>query len=265
MHAQKAAWFERAAQPRRRQAKGARVISRAIRLAAVLLTMAVAGCASGGNEVLRAQDANAVDRNIVDGKTTRSDVERLYGPPNATSFANAQNDIWIYRWARSTARAENFIPYVGAFVGGSDVQKKELVILFNEQNMVVRHSMRDSTEFRPQEPQRLIEPDTQCGADLDVAGATGERRGRCRAFDKGIPERRHQTRRRRAQPRRRSIQVAGPAGSTMSAMRPGRTTRSTSWLARTAPLPSSIMKMLPRQSSKAVRGRSPQSTRVARA
>ena len=65
-----------------------------------------------------------------------------YGPPNATSFANAQNDIWIYRWARSTARAESFIPYVGAFVGGSDVQKKELVILFNEQNMVVRHSMR---------------------------------------------------------------------------------------------------------------------------
>jgi hypothetical protein len=126
--------------------KGAGVISRTIWLAAALLTMVVAGCASGGNEVLRAQDANAVDQYIVDGKTTRSDVERIYGPPNATSFANAQNDIWIYRWVRSTARAENFIPYVGAFVGGSDVQKKELVILFNEQNTVVRHSMRDSTD-----------------------------------------------------------------------------------------------------------------------
>jgi hypothetical protein len=124
------------------------MVSRAIWVAAALVTAAVttAGCASGGNEVLRSQDANAVDLNIIDGRTTRSEVERIYGPPNATSFANAQNDIWIYRWARSTAKAENFIPYVGAFVGGRDIQQKELVILFNEQNVVVRHSMRESNE-----------------------------------------------------------------------------------------------------------------------
>jgi outer membrane protein assembly factor BamE (lipoprotein component of BamABCDE complex) len=114
--------------------------------AAALLTAALAGCASGGNDVLRSQDANAVDQNIIDGKTTRSEVQRIYGPPNATSFANAQTDIWIYRWVRSTAKAENFIPYVGAFVGGRDVQQKELVILFNDQNVVARHSMRDSTD-----------------------------------------------------------------------------------------------------------------------
>ena len=125
------------------------MVLRAIWVAAALVTLAVTttGCASGGNEVLRSQDANAVDLNIVDGRTTRSEVERIYGPPNATSFANAQSDIWIYRWARSTAKAENFIPYVGAFVGGRDIQQKELVILFNEQNVVVRHSMRESTEF----------------------------------------------------------------------------------------------------------------------
>ena len=122
--------------------------SRMIWVAAALVTAALAttGCASSGNEVLRTQDANAIDLNIIDGKTTRSEVERIYGPPNATSFANAQTDIWIYRWARSTAKAENFIPYVGLFVGGQDVQKKELVILFNEQNVVVRHSMRESTD-----------------------------------------------------------------------------------------------------------------------
>jgi len=120
--------------------------SKTIWVAVAFLTAAVAGCASGGNEVPRAQDANAVDQAIIDGRTTRSEVERIYGPPNATSFANAQNDIWIYRWVRSTAKAENFIPYVGAFVGGRDIQRKELVILFNEQNLVVRHSMRDSTD-----------------------------------------------------------------------------------------------------------------------
>jgi hypothetical protein len=105
------------------------MISRTIWVAAALVMAAVTttGCASSGNDVLRSQDANAVDLNIIDGKTTRNEVERLYGPPNATSFANAQNDIWIYRWTRSTAKAENFIPYVGAFVGGRDIQQKELV------------------------------------------------------------------------------------------------------------------------------------------
>ena len=128
--------------------RGAGMALRMIWVAAALVMAAVAttGCSSSGNEVLRSQDANAVDLNIIDGKTTRSEVERIYGPPNATSFASAQTDIWIYRWSRSTAKAENFIPYVGAFVGGRDVQTKELVILFNEQNVVVRHSMRESTD-----------------------------------------------------------------------------------------------------------------------
>jgi len=110
------------------------------------LGVGLAACASGGNEVLRQQDANAVNQTIVDGRTTRADVERIYGPPNATSFADAQSEVWTYRWARSMAKAENFIPYVGAFVGGRDVQMKELVILFNAQNVVVRHTMRETNE-----------------------------------------------------------------------------------------------------------------------
>ncbi len=151
-------------------------------LASVLATTAVvaAGCASGGNEVLRTQDANTVNQLIVDGRTNRSDVERIYGPPTATSFANAQNDIWIYRWMRKTAKAENFVPYVGAFVGGADIQKKELTILFNEQNVVVRHSMRDSTEEIRRNLSASSSPTAQRGTDRDVAGAAaGQRFGHC--------------------------------------------------------------------------------------
>ena len=110
------------------------------------LGIALGACASAGNDVLRQQDANTVNQTIIDGRTTRADVERIYGPPSTTSFTDAQNEIWTYRWARSTAKTENFIPYVGAFVGGADVQKKELVILFNAQNVVVRHSMRETNE-----------------------------------------------------------------------------------------------------------------------
>lgn len=111
-----------------------------------MVGVALGACASGGNDVLRQQDANAVNQLIIDGRTTRADVERIYGPPTTTSFADAQNEIWTYSWARATARAENFIPYVGPFVGGKDIQKKELVILFNAQNVVIRHSMRETND-----------------------------------------------------------------------------------------------------------------------
>ena len=159
--------------------------SRTVWGAAALLTAALAGCASGGNEVLRSQDANAVDRHIIDGKTTRSEVERIYGPPNATSFANAQTDIWIYRWARSTAKAENFIPYVGAFVGGRDVQHEGIGHPVQRPECGGQALDAGQHRFHSQEPQRLIEPDTQCGANLDVTGAAaGERFVQCRALSK---------------------------------------------------------------------------------
>jgi hypothetical protein len=114
--------------------------------AAILAALSVGACASGGNDVLRTQDARAVDRVIIDGKTTRSQVQGMYGAPTSASFASAQNEIWTYRWSRSTSHPENFIPLVGSLMASDDVQSKELVILFNEQNIVVRHSLRETNQ-----------------------------------------------------------------------------------------------------------------------
>ena len=213
--------------------------------AAALLTAALAGCASGGNEVLRSQDANAVDQNIIDGRTTRSEVERIYGPPNATSFANAQTDIWIYRSVRSTAKAENFIPMsarlsvaVTSSEGiGHPVQRPEC----GRQALDAGQH-----RFHSQEPQLLIEPDTQCGANLDVAGAAaGERFVRCRPSASPPASTRSATPARRRRPRRwrPSSRVAGCAGSTISAAVPTGATRLISWLPRTAPSPWPAMEM----------------------
>ena len=49
-------------------------------------------------------------------------------------------------WARATAQSQNFIPIVGAFARAYDVRKKELVIVFNEKNIVARHTMTDNTK-----------------------------------------------------------------------------------------------------------------------
>jgi outer membrane protein assembly factor BamE (lipoprotein component of BamABCDE complex) len=110
------------------------------------LAMGLAGCASRGNEVLKAQDTSTVNLSIIDGQTTRDEVQRIYGSPAQTSFLSEKNEVWIYRWERATAQGQNFIPIVGAFVRGFDVRKKELVVIFNERNVVARHTMTDNND-----------------------------------------------------------------------------------------------------------------------
>jgi hypothetical protein len=111
-----------------------------------VLALAAAGCASSGNEVLKAHDAATVDRSVVDGQTTREEVQRIYGQPTRVSFLNEKNEMWTYTWAYSSAQGQNFIPVVGAFTRAYDVRSKELVIVFNEKNVVVRHAMTDNTK-----------------------------------------------------------------------------------------------------------------------
>jgi len=111
-----------------------------------VLALCLGGCASRGNEVLKAQDTSTVNSSIVDGQTTRDEVQRIYGSPAQSSFLNEKNEVWTYRWARATAQGQNFIPIVGAFVRGYDVRKKELVIVFNERNVVARHTMTDNND-----------------------------------------------------------------------------------------------------------------------
>ena len=111
--------------------------------AVAVLALGLGGCASRGNEVLKAQDTSTVNLSIIDGQTTRDDVQRIYGAPAQTSFLTEKNEVWTYRWARATAQGQNFIPIFGAFVRGYDVRKKELVIVFNERNVVSRHTMTD--------------------------------------------------------------------------------------------------------------------------
>ncbi len=108
-------------------------------------TLAVANCASSGNQVLRSQDVAAVNQTVVDGQTTRDDIARIYGQPSRVSFLSEKNEMWTYAWAHAQAQGQNFIPIVGAFVRAYDVRSKELVVVFNEKNIVVRHAVTDNT------------------------------------------------------------------------------------------------------------------------
>ena len=113
-------------------------------IAVLGLSILLAGCAGTGNERLRAETEQSVAAKIVEGTTTRDDVREMFGSPAKTSFTDSGLEIWTYEFSKLTADAVNFIPVVSWFGSSASGTKKELVVLFDESNMVRRYSMSES-------------------------------------------------------------------------------------------------------------------------
>jgi outer membrane protein assembly factor BamE (lipoprotein component of BamABCDE complex) len=114
----------------------------------LILAIAVllGACASAGSMQLKEESGTTVATKIFEGKTTRGEVQSMYGQPSQTTFTDAGNEIWTYRYAYATPKAMNFVPIVGIFAGGADVQSKELVVMFDKNNVVSRFTMRESQQ-----------------------------------------------------------------------------------------------------------------------
>lgn len=96
-------------------------------LAAALLC----GCASVGHKL----DQSKVDQ-IKKGETTREQVIQLIGSPNQITRDSAGRMTFQYMYVRSTAKASTFIPVVGIFAGGANIQNQITMVTFNSSNIV---------------------------------------------------------------------------------------------------------------------------------
>jgi outer membrane protein assembly factor BamE (lipoprotein component of BamABCDE complex) len=104
----------------------------------------LAGCATVGNEKMATATQATVSQQITEGKTTKNDVRTTMGDADAVSFTDSGNEIWTYKHARATPKATNFIPVVNWFVRGADVTTRELVVLFDKNNVVTKYTMRET-------------------------------------------------------------------------------------------------------------------------
>ena len=103
-----------------------------------------AGCASVGNEVLRAESESTIQQKITEGKTNRSEVRAMFGSPFKTSFTDGGLELWTYEFSKTSLDAMSYIPYVAIFGATSSGTKKELVVLFDKSGVVQRYSMTES-------------------------------------------------------------------------------------------------------------------------
>ncbi|GJH25795.1 outer membrane protein assembly factor BamE [Caballeronia novacaledonica] len=115
-------------------------------LVSAFVVAALAGCASQGVQQLKEENANTVSSKIIKGKSTTGDVRQAFGDPTETSFTDNGNELWRYKYSHSTAKAQNFIPVVNLFASGADVDKKELVVFFDDKGIVKNYSMQSSKE-----------------------------------------------------------------------------------------------------------------------
>lgn len=108
---------------------------------AAAAALAITGCVSSGNASLKGQTHETIG--LKEGMTM-SEVRSLVGDPFATSFTDGGLTIWNYEFLEGQMTAQSFIPIASMFSSGVKGKKKQLVILFDEQDLVKKFTMSDS-------------------------------------------------------------------------------------------------------------------------
>jgi hypothetical protein len=113
-------------------------------LIALVVSCVLAACASSGNDSIADATGESVSRTLHKGRTTQSEVRKLYGDPMKTSFKSNGFESWEYEFTRMQSRPTNFIPYVNLVHSGADGEKKSLVIFFDKSKVVQDYTMSNS-------------------------------------------------------------------------------------------------------------------------
>lgn len=111
---------------------------------AMAIAFAVSGCASVGSESLRKETESSVAQKIVQGKTTKNEVRAIFGSPTKTTFTDGGLEVWNYDFTNVSADAISYVPIVNLFGASASGKKKELVVLYDTENVVKRFSMSEA-------------------------------------------------------------------------------------------------------------------------
>ena len=102
------------------------------------------GCASAGNQSLKAESEVSVGEKLKEGQTTKQQVRAVFGSPSETNFTDSGLEIWKYMLVDVTSDAVNYIPVVNLFGSSASGTKKELVVMFDTDGIIKRYSMSES-------------------------------------------------------------------------------------------------------------------------
>lgn len=99
-------------------------------------------CTTTGNVALKNEDALSIQRKIIKGKTTKQDLNSMFGKPTSRSIDMQGDEMWVYTFTRTQISAKNFIPVYRSFVKGSSAKTRKVTVIFeNGSNTVKTYSV----------------------------------------------------------------------------------------------------------------------------
>ena len=121
-----------------------------LKLTAVLLLslLVISGCANTGNKSMKGATPASVEAQITIGQTTKEQVQAMFGSPFETKYTDGGMLIWTYRYDDTSALTAETVGSVVLTAGllGTKARgtRNELVILFDENDVVKRFNMSNS-------------------------------------------------------------------------------------------------------------------------
>jgi outer membrane protein assembly factor BamE (lipoprotein component of BamABCDE complex) len=107
-------------------------MSRPAKAAALLAAASLlAACAASGVQVSEQQA-----QSFQVGKSTYAEVVGALGDPTTSSIDTRGGRIATYSYSAVSARPQNFIPYIGPFVGGYDTKASAVTFTFDNRGVL---------------------------------------------------------------------------------------------------------------------------------
>ena len=101
----------------------------------IVVLLALTSCVSMGTKV----DQDKLAR-FEKGKTTYTEVIQQLGKPTQSTVNSDGTRKVVYTYMQSQAKASNFIPIVGAFVGGADTENTNVTLDFDQNSLLTNYS-----------------------------------------------------------------------------------------------------------------------------
>ncbi|MEI8324608.1 MAG: hypothetical protein WCH44_04450 [Betaproteobacteria bacterium] len=114
----------------------------------VAVVACLGGCATSGNEHLKDQTSSTIHDSIFEGVSTKDSIRASMGEATTVTFTDGGNEVWTYHYARSVPQLHSFIPYVNLVSSVADVKSKELVVMFDKNNVVAKYVMREVSSVK---------------------------------------------------------------------------------------------------------------------
>lgn len=99
-----------------------------------------------GASQVEKENSDSVSSKVIKGKTTKDEIQKIFGKPTSRSTDGDGNDTWAYSDINFTTNLAGYmpIPIVRNVFGHTKTQSKNLIIIFNKNGIVENYTFNEN-------------------------------------------------------------------------------------------------------------------------